>query len=302
MLLVFGSLNVDLVFVVEHLPAPGETVLTSGYERLPGGKGANQAAAAARAGAAVRMAGAVGVDPLADVATGGLASAGVDLALLRQLPVPTGVAVIGVDRAGENAIIVAAGANAKASAAAVPDAALETATTLLLQNEVPLAESLALARRARRHGIRVIWNLAPAAALAPEALAAVDVLVVNRGELAGVGGAGEPRVVACRLREAHDVDLVVTLGRDGALVVDPTGATAVPRLEVDVVDTTGAGDAFVGALAAALDAGVPLVEAARRAAVAGAIACTRVGAQAAQPDRPAIDAALQRLGPSSRCE
>ncbi len=300
MLLVFGSLNVDLVFQVERLPAPGETVLTEGYARLAGGKGANQAAAAAKAGAVVHMAGAVGEDGLAEVATDGLRAADVDLGLVRRVAAPTGIAVIGVERSGENAIIVASGANATVAAEDVTDADLGAATTLLLQNEVPFAASRELARRAKALGLRVVWNLAPADAPDQAALAATDVLVVNRSELAVVaGGQGAPLDRARGLAARHDLAVVVTLGGEGALLVTAEAALRVPVLAVRVVDTTGAGDAFVGVLAAALDDGLPLAAAARRAAVAGALATTALGAQAAQPSADAIAEALGRLPAST---
>lgn len=299
MLLVFGSLNVDLVFAVERLPRPGETVLTDGYARLPGGKGANQAAAAAKAGAAVRMAGAVGDDGLAAVATAGLLASGVDLRLVRSVTAPTGVAMIGVDARGENSIIVASGANATVRAGDVADAELAAATTLLLQNEVPFEASRELARRARALGVRVVWNLAPAQALSADDLASIDVLVVNRGELATVA-----RTDASPLEQARGIAwhsgaaVVVTLGAEGALLVTASAATRIPTLAVAVVDTTGAGDAFAGVLAAALDRGSDLAAGARWAAVAGALACTALGAQAAQPSEAAIMHALPDLAPS----
>ncbi|TVQ36847.1 MAG: ribokinase [Geminicoccaceae bacterium] len=298
MLLVFGSLNVDLVFEVEHLPAPGETVLTAGYTRLAGGKGANQAAAAAKAGAAVRMAGAVGNDGLASIATAGLEEAGVDLGLVRRREVPTGLAVIGVERSGENSIIVAAGANATVRSADVADADLVAARTLLLQNEVPFDQSLDLALRAKRQGVRVVWNMAPAKRLDAAALGAIDVLVVNAGELRMVAGAdGEPLALGRGLSGGHGLDVVVTLGGEGALVVTPESAGRLPALPVQVVDTTGAGDAFTGCLAASLDEGGSLDVAARRAAVAGALSCTALGAQAAQPRASRIDEGLALLPP-----
>jgi ribokinase len=296
MLLVFGSLNVDLVFEVDDLPEAGETVVTGSYARLPGGKGANQARAAALAGARVRMAGAVGSDGLADIATDGLRAAGVDLALVRRVTAPTGVAVIGVDRHGENSIIVASGANAAASEAAIGADDLRAARTLLLQNEVPLEASTDLALRARAAGLLVVWNLAPACRPEARALDAVDVLVVNRGELERVTGeAGELLPRARQLAERHDFDVVVTFGGEGAWVVTSESVTRLAPLAVEVVDTTGAGDAFVGVLAAALDAGSPLIDAARRATVAAALTCTALGAQSAQPDAARIEAGLRRL-------
>lgn len=294
MLLVFGSVNADLVFEVERLPTPGETVLCPHYAFAHGGKGANQASAAARAGASVHFAGCVGRDPWGRVLRDGLEQAGVATELLREVDRPSGTAVIGVDRAGENAIIVASGANLEVRAAQVPDELLGPGVTVLCQNEVPMGETSALLRRAKARGSRTLLNLAPAGPVDATTLRALDVLLVNEGELAGVGGAAEGDAVrrAATLHRWHGCTVVVTLGRRGAMAVHDGEVLTVPALPVRATDTTGAGDTFAGVLAAALDRGAGLADALRMAAIAGGLACEAVGARAGQPDRPAIEARM----------
>ena len=189
MIVVFGSINLDLVARTERLPQPGETITGLSFAVLPGGKGANQALAARRAGADVAMAGAVGTDLFAETALSGLIASGVDVAWVRRDATPTGVAMIHVERSGQNAITVIPGANAQALAATVPDAAIGPGTTLLLQLEVPLDAVCDIATRARRRGARVILNAAPARALPATLLADVDVLLVNAIEAATVATA-----------------------------------------------------------------------------------------------------------------
>ncbi|MCS6932713.1 MAG: ribokinase [Acetobacteraceae bacterium] len=280
--LVFGSANADLVFRVPRLPAPGETVLGPGWRALPGGKGANQAVAAAKDGARVAFAGAVGRDAMAAVATAALREAGVDLSLLAEVAEPTGCAAICVDPAGRNQIAVASGANLAVRAAQVPDSALRGAT-VLLQMEVPRAETEALAARARRLGARVLLNLAPAAEISPDALAALDLLILNEGEAAWlaarVGTAGD----AASLSAALGCGVAVTLGERGAEAAGPFGRAFAPAFRVAAVDTTGAGDCWCGVLAGALDRGLPIAEAMRRAAAAAAISVTREGAAPSYP-------------------
>lgn len=296
MLIVFGSINADLLFRVERLPRPGETVLCPAYSFAPGGKGANQAAAAARAGAEVEFVGTVGPDPYGELLAGALARSGAGTTLLARGTLPTGLAVIGVDDGGENAIMVASGANRETRAEQVPDSRLGPGVTVLCQNEVDISQSSALLSRARARGARTILNLAPASRPAAELLAILDVLVVNRLELETVAGAGDPERVAAALAARHGTTVVVTLGAAGALAVTPQGRLRVPSLLVDAVDTTGAGDAFVGVLAAMLDEGRDLGEALRWASVAAGLTCTAVGAQEAQPAREAIAARLGDLG------
>ena len=289
-LLVFGSVVADLVFALPALPTPGHTVLGPGYRALPGGKGANQACAAALDGAAVAFAGAVGADALAEVALAGMRAAGVDLARLATVAAPTACAAVCVDPAGRNQIAVGSGANLLARAAQVEDAALTPATLLLLQMEVDPAETAALIGRARARGARILLNLAPAAALPPEALRAVDLLVANEHEAAWLAARLGCDAAPAALRDTLGVDVAVTLGEVGAAVATAAGLLRIPAFPVGVVDTTGAGDAWCGVLAAALDRGLPLPEALRRASAAGALACTRPGA--AMPTRAETDALL----------
>lgn len=277
MILVFGSINVDVVVPVPHLPGAGETVLGGDYALLPGGKGANQALAARRAGAEVRLAGAVGRDRFAAVALALLQRDRVDLGLVREVDRPTGCAAIMVGVAGENLIAVASGANEAAVAAQVPDGLLGPGTTLVCQMEVPAAETVALIHRAHAAGARTVLNLAPALPLDPTAFGALDWLVANEGEAAALGTA--------RPRQG----LVVTLGEKGAVArLADGGEIAVPALAVKPVDTTGAGDTFVGAFAAGLDLGFEVEAALRFAGAAASLSCLGRGAQPAMPTREAI--------------
>ena len=290
MILVFGSINIDLLVPVHELPRPGETVLGGDYALLPGGKGANQALAARRAGAEVFMIGAVGDDAFAAVGLDLLRRDGVDLSLVATVDRPTGCATITVDPGGENQIAVASGANLLASAAQVPDHLLGPKTVLVLQREVSGAENAALVGRARARGARIVLSLAPAGPIDPARLEDIDVVIANDGEAATLG---EPQSIARRLRQA----LVVTRGAAGATAFLTDGRElTVPALPVEPVDTTGAGDTFAGVFAAGLDAGLTLELALRRASAAAALACLALGAQEAMPSRAAIDEAVARLG------
>jgi ribokinase len=292
MVVVFGSVNLDLVARVERLPRAGETLAGASFAALPGGKGANQALAARRAGARALFAGAVGTDAFADTALAGLGTAGVDLSGVRRVGVPTGVALIHVDARGENCITIVPGANALADADAIPDAALGPATILLLQLEVPLAAVIAAAQRARRRGARVLLNAAPAHPLPAELLAALDVLVVNEHEARTISeDLGLPLVAADFAAAFHrrfGCAVVVTLGANGLVAAADGRFHVAPAPGVNVVDTTGAGDAFTGALAAALDRGAGWPRALAEGLAAGSLACTGAGAQAALPDAAAI--------------
>jgi ribokinase len=290
MILVFSSINVDVLVPVPHLPQRGETVLGGDYRLLPGGKGANQALAACRAGAAVALAGAVGTDAFAGVALALLRRDGVALGLVRRVERPTGCAVVIVAETAENAIAVASGANSLVAAAQVPDGEIARETLLVAQMEVPPEETARMIRRVRERQGRVVLNLAPALPLDPDLLPAIDILVANELEAAAL--AGEPAAIASRLRQA----LVVTHSARGASAFLADGTRLeVPALTITAVDSTGAGDAFVGVLAAALDAGLPLAAALRRASVAGGLACLAAGAQSALPDVAAIDRAVATL-------
>ena len=299
MIIVPGSVNADLLFKVAKLPRPGETVLCPSYVMAPGGKGANQAAAAGKAGAEVASVGHVGSDAYGPVVRGQLEEAGVGCDLLAVGASPTAIAVIGVDEGGENAIIVASGANLETSAAQVPEALLGPGATVLCQNEIRPAETFAALVQAKLKGARAILNMAPAASVPPEVLGALDVLVVNEIEaetVAGVTGQS-PEIVARGLATSYGLTCVVTLGGAGCIAVTAAEGWRVPALPVRPVDTTGAGDTFVGTLAAWLDQGAELVDALRAASVAGACSCEQVGAQTAQPRRDAILARLHDLPP-----
>jgi len=267
--LVVGSLNIDLVTVVERLPKPGETVLGSGLERRAGGKGANQAVAAAAAGAHVSMVGCVGSDEAGAAYISRLSALGIDAAAVRvDADSFTGHAFITVDEMGENSIVVVAGANAAlALEDLVPLSSIGPGDVVLLQLEVPLAVVAAAARRGAGRGARVIVNLAPYAALPVDIVAIADPLVVNEHE-------------ALMLADSDSVpaSLIVTFGAAGASW-DGDQVTGPVVEESAVLDTTGAGDAFCGALAAALAAGTGRHEALEAALAAGADAVRHLGAQ-----------------------
>lgn len=269
LVVVVGSLNVDLVTRVERHPKPGETVLGSGLERLAGGKGANQAVAASAAGAQVVMVGCVGSDEAGSAYVTRLSALGVDVSGIRTQPdCVTGHALITVDELGENSIVVVAGANV---AVTVDDlAALDLVgpgDVVLLQLEIPLLVVAAAARRASTRGARVVLNLAPYAALPPDIVALADPLVVNEHEALMLADS-----------EAVPASLVVTFGAAGA-AWDGDRLTGPVVEESHVLDTTGAGDAFCGALSAALVGGAERLEALQTALAAGADAVQHVGAQ-----------------------
>jgi ribokinase len=277
---VVGSINLDLVVAVERHPAPGETVVGGDCRQLPGGKGANQAVAAARLGAKVAMIGRVGADAQGAWLREGLWTEGVGVEHVREdRQAPTGVAMIAVDARGENTIVVSPGANARVDARDVAAAreVVHGAEVVLVQHEVPQA---AVAAAIATAGGTVVLNPAPARGLA----APVDVLVPNRGELETLaGGRGDPVTLARSIAAAGAV--VVTLGAEGAVVVEGDRAERVRAPQVEAVDTTGAGDAFCGALAEAMAGGATVVEAARWAVRVAAVSVMRPGAQGGLPRR-----------------
>jgi ribokinase len=277
---VVGSANLDLVATTARLPAPGETVLGSDFAQHAGGKGLNQAVAAARAGAPTTFVGCIGDDDAARLLLAELAAARVDATGVSRCARPTGRAVITVDERGENSIVVVPGANAELTVAAVP-----TAAVLLVQLEVPLDAVSAALRLARVAGAVTILNPAPAARLSRDVLGLVDVLVPNEHELAALGAADA-------LLAAGVGAVVTTLGGAGVRVVTRERAWHVAPFHVLSVDTTGAGDAFCGVLAARLAAGDTLEAAVRVAAAAGALATTRLGAVPSMPLAGEIDALL----------
>ena len=294
MIVVFGSINLDIVTHVARIPGPGETVIGPSYTRVPGGKGANQALAARRAGANVRLIGSTGFDEFADAALSLLRADGVDVTGVVRSSLPTGAAFISIDAAGQNAITVAGGANAAAKGDHVRD--FTAGSVLLLQREVPDSEGEIAARTAKAAGARVMLNLAPSGAIPESYLDALDILLVNEHEAADLATAlGLPddhAGLARHLEERHAISTVVTLGAAGAVAWARGEEHRAPANPVTVVDTTAAGDTFAGAFAAALAAGSGFAEALPRGVAAGSLACTRHGAQPSIPWAAEIEAAL----------
>jgi ribokinase len=299
MILVFGSLNIDLVTRVAVIPGPGRTVLAPSYETHFGGKGANQAVAAARiAGAGkVVMAGRVGKDGFGDEAIRNLAANGVETGLIvRAVEPPTGCAFITVDGSGENAITVASGANRAASATDVPAQHLNADTVLLLQMEVPFAEALEVARRTKAAFGRVIWNLAPVpermtGGMIRDLLGASDYLITNEHEALDAASAlglapGGFEAAAAELAQAGQLTCVVTAGAQGAFAFAPDGVRShAPALQITPLDTTGAGDTFAGVFACLVAENAPLQNALQVGCEAAALKCLKPGAQDGMPVR-----------------
>ena len=297
MIYVFGSLNVDFFMQVEKLPAPGETVIGGNYFTAPGGKGANQAAAAARSGGVVAMYGAVGDDQWAAIPLTALADYGVDVSGVRKMTeAGTGYASIMIDAQGENTIAVASGANLKASAEGLKDAGITEDDFLILQMEVnPQANWQAL-EIAKAAGATTILNVAPAAPVPDEALALVDYLVVNEIEARTVARSLTSESIeemASALSHEHNLITIVTLGPEGALAAQGDAITRVASPVVKAVDTTGAGDAFIGTLVAGLAEGLELEPALQRSCAGAALACTKQGAMPSYARREEILAAMQ---------
>nr|WP_281387042.1 ribokinase [Jiangella mangrovi] len=287
-----GSANMDLVVTVDRAPGRGETVTGRTYDTVPGGKGANQALAAARAGADVAFLGAVGDDDFGLRITALLSADGVDVSGLVVSDRPTGTAHITVDGDGDNSIVVVPGANGTVTELTdAHRAVIDAADAVLLQLELPLALVTEAARYAHERGVRVVLTPAPAVPLPEELLAAVDVLVPNEHEAALLTGDGDP-VTAARSLAARGGDVVVTLGARGAVRVSGESTTQVAAFAVAAVDTTAAGDTFAGVLAAGLASGLEWPAALRRASAAAALSVQRPGASSSMPSRAEIDAFL----------
>ena len=292
---VMGAINVDLVVDVPHLPRAGETVLGGSLVRHGGGKGANQAVAAARAGAQVALVGAVGDDPDGEASLTELRAEGIDVGHVARTAAATGVALIAVDRRGENQIIVAPGANATLSRPPIPE--LTAGDVLLVSLEVPLGAVAVAGRAAAIAGARLIVNPAPAAALPVEVFDARPILVPNAAELLAVAGNDDPDRALTTLLNAGASAVVVTRGAAGALLVANGTRVEVPAYRVaNVADTTGAGDAFCGAFAAWLASGAGLADAVRAATVAGALSVTAAGARGGMASRRLIEDTLAKPG------
>jgi ribokinase len=297
MITVFGSVGMDLLFSLPHLPAVGETVLTPAYTTAMGGKGANQAVAAARDGGRVRFVGSAGADGFGDETRSLLRAEGIDLAGFATVDAPTCVASIHLDTQGRNQIAVASGANLLTRADALRPEMLASGDWLVLQMEIPGGEVSKAVALAKARGARVVLNLAPALPLEEAALRQVDVLVLNEHEAsvlcAHLGQvSGTPAELAGPLSKLLGTTVIVTLGPDGAVGAKCDQSWQVPSMPVKAVDTTGAGDCFVGVLAAAMDRGSEIEPAMQRACAAASMACTRVGAAPSFPTAAAVDSML----------
>jgi ribokinase len=300
-IVVVGSFNMDLVVRLPVIPRPGETLLGGVFATYPGGKGSNQAVAAARAGGEVTMIGRVGADAFGDQLLAMAKSEGIDTRFVGvDKNAATGVALIEVDAQGQNSIAVASGANFGLTAADVAAAfgAIDRLDLVVMPLETPLETIVTAAELAQQAGARVVLNPAPAQQLSPELLRNIDVLIPNEHEAALMSGIETNSAEGAREAAAHLIgcgarSVIITLGSRGALIAEAFGGenkvTLVPAFPVKPLDTTAAGDGFVGALAVALGEGQPLAAAARFASAAAAISVTRSGAQPSLPTRAEID-------------
>lgn len=282
MIVTFGSINIDFVFTMAAMPTPGQTLLAKTYRTEAGGKGANQALAAVRDGAEVCMVGAIGNDALADSAIRNLSASGADISRVSRLALPTGCASIFIDALGRNMIAIAPCANLAAASDAVDD--------VLMQMENEPSEIEKLIRRARQADKTSILNLAPAVRLDSEVLSLCDLIVVNEDEALDLAGWLGCEPSARAISSALNTGVLRTLGAEGAEAFVHGKEARVAAVPVETVDTTAAGDCFIGVLASALDCGLPIEAAMRRAAAAAAIACSRAGSQASIPHGRDTDA------------
>jgi len=284
MIITFGSVNYDFIFRLENVPQAGQTLLADSLTGQAGGKGANQAVAAARDGAKTIMVGAVGQDGLAEPVLANLVADGVDVTRIAHLPnVTTGCASITINAQGQNTIIVAAGANMLAKAAQIDDDLLAQADIVLIQMETSPSEITNLIRRAHELGKMIILNLAPAIYLAPEILALCSLIIVNEDEAEALGHwldcAATAQAIATKLK----IGIMRTLGSQGSEAFISGEIIRVEACSVKTVDTTAAGDCFIGVLAASLERGIDMRQAMQRASKAAALACSREGSQASIP-------------------
>ncbi len=304
MIIVFGSINMDIFMPVAHLPQPGETVLSPAYEMSPGGKGANQALAAARSGAKVAMIGRVGNDGMGARILNNLRREGVMTSGVVQSERDTGCAVIARDEQGENQILVALGANAEVIHEQIPDDILGPRHMVMMQNEILPEQNWKIIERAHALGAKTILNLAPAINIPEDVLKKLDYLIVNQIEARQIAEKMNIKVednesqIAKALSKMGDLTCIVTMGDRGSFAVTPDGQEIhVPALKLEnFVDKTGAGDAYCGTFAAALHAGLSLTECLKRAAVAGSLTCMNKGAQPSFPYLGDIEENLPNLG------
>lgn len=300
MIIVFGSLNIDMLLHVERLPQPGETVKSPFYDWVPGGKGANQAIAAMRAsttGSKVAMVGKVGDDGFGTRCLNNLKRESINISGIGMSAMPTGCAAVMFDRAGENQIVVASGANGDAEAGQVPNEVLEKNFVVLMQMEVKPDENWALIQRAHAKGATTILNLAPAHIVPKYALEALDYLIVNQiearqiAEKLGLALEDDAMKLAHSLASSCDLTCIITIGAKGSVAATKDKGWRMSALQVEkIADTTGSGDAFCGAFAAAIHEHKPMAEALKRASIAGSLTCLQPGAQTAMPFLSDIEA------------
>jgi ribokinase len=287
MIHVLGSINIDYSCSVGHLPRPGETIVGKSLFTTPGGKGANQAIAARRAGSPVTIIGAIGSDEVAEQALACLTEDGVDISQVKKVPGPTGCAFVFVDAASENQIVIVPGANAGVDEAQAREMAIEPGDVLLLQLEVPVSTVVAAADHASKRGATVVANLAPYQQLPAACFDNIDILLVNETEAGllaadlNIESSGDN--LAAGIAEHINATVVLTLGARGVIAVNKDQTLAISGVSVNSVDTVGAGDTFAGYLGAMLERSEPLQRACEIANSAAALACTKPGAQTAMP-------------------
>lgn len=292
-ILVAGSLNADLVVRAPRFPQPGETISGGDLQVIPGGKGANQAVAAARLGAKVTMLGRVGKDNFGDFLLDNLKQNKVDVTHVQHDDASTGTAIIVVDENGQNSIVLSAGANGKVTPADMDSASFLHHDLLLLQLEIPLPTVLRAAQRAKAHNLRVVLNPAPAQQLPEELIALTDYIIPNETELSLLTGMEvkdfPTAVLAARgLKQRGAATVIVTMGANGALIVSDSLVAQIKAYPVKAVDTTAAGDAFIGGFATALLQNQTVEESVQYACACGALACTKFGAQPSLPTKAEV--------------
>ncbi len=296
MILVFGSINADFFLNVKSLPRPGETVLCPSYTFYPGGKGANQAVAAARLGAEVMFAGSVGKDPYGGQVLKSLRDVGINLKLVNSRGTTTGTAFVVVAEDGENQIVVASGANLETCSNQIKDSDLSLCTHIVLQLEVPLKEIEDIIFRAKAAGCKIILNYAPANVIQPTAIECCDYLIMNEIEANSLfGQKKEVEEYAIKFSKRFDAECIITLGPKGSLLATREGLYKIDALEVEAIDTVGAGDMFVGAFSAGLFKGECTTSSLQRATVASGLACKFNGAQPSLVTPQLVESELQRL-------
>ena len=296
MILVFGSINADFFLNVKSLPRPGETVLCPSYTFYPGGKGANQAVAAARLGAEVMFAGSVGKDPYGGQVLKSLRDVGINLNRVNSEGTTTGTAFVVVEEDGENQIVVASGANLETCSNQIKDSDLSLCTHIVLQLEVPIKEIEDIIFRAKAAGCKIILNYAPANVIQPTAIECCDYLIMNEIEANSLfGQKKEVEEYAIKFSKRFDAECIITLGPKGSLLATREGLYKIDALEVEAIDTVGAGDMFVGAFSAGLFKGECTTSSLQKATVASGLACKFKGAQPSLVTPHLVESELHRL-------